>query len=169
MRETAVAEAERNATIAVYPDHDRALIAIRRLQSGGCDSDHVSVIGKGVKESDTVQGFVGGGAQTGQHGTWGAFWGDLSSWLPLGFIWLPDVGWVAAGGWLAATVVGSGANAGLSALTALAVPEEEITAYEADLLADRYLVVVHGTAVQASHARALLESTSAFELNSYNS
>jgi hypothetical protein len=169
MRLRAVAELERNATIAVYPDHDRALNAIRRLQSGGYDSDHISVVGKGVKETDCVQGFVGRGAQTGECGTWGAFWGDLSGWFPLGFIWLPHVGWVAVGGWLAATLVGSAASPGMAALTALAVPEEEIASYEADLLADRYLVVVHGTAVHASHARALLEASAAFELNSYNS
>jgi hypothetical protein len=169
MGQTAVVDAERNSTIAVYPDHDRALLAIRRLQSSGYDGEHISVIGKGVKDVQRVQGFVGRGTETGQYGAWGAFWKDLSGWLLVGFIWLPDVGWVAAGGWLAATVGGPGLHPGLAALTALAVPEEEIAAYRADLLADRYLVVVHGTAVESSHARALLESSSAFELNSYNS
>lgn len=152
--------AEKNSTIAVYPDHDTALTALNALQHAGFDSDHVSIIGKGVKNKKEIHGWVPKGSEAGHFGAWGAFWGALSGWLLLGFVWLPGIGWVAAGGWLAATLLGAGLGAGLGALVGLGVPKDEIPVYENELKADRYLVVVHGTTDQVQRAHDILENGS---------
>jgi hypothetical protein len=168
MSTPSVAANEKNSTIAVYSDHDEAMIALQELKKAGFDEEHVSVVGKGVKEERAVHGWIPSGSEAGHYGAWGAFWGALSGWLLLGFVWLPGIGWVAAGGWLAATLVGAGLGAGLGALIGLGVPEEEIPRYETELKADRYLIVVHGAADNVRRAEDALRQCGALRVQSYS-
>jgi hypothetical protein len=165
---TPVAADQKNSVIAVYPDHDTALQALKTLQDAGYDDQHVSIVGKGVKETKEIHGWVPQGSEAGHFGAWGAFWGALSGWLLLGFVWLPGIGWVAAGGWLAATLLGAGIGAGLGALTGLGVPQEEIPQYEDELKADRYLVVVHGDTASVARAEGLLSGSGSGRVRTYS-
>jgi len=167
MTETKVDAKEQNSAIAVYDDHDDALKALRALKDAGFDDQHVSVIGKGVKEQKKIHGWIPTGSEAGHFGAWGAFWGALTGWLLLGFVWLPGIGWVAAGGWLAATLLGAGLGAGMGALVGLGVPKDEIPQYETELKADRYLVVVHGEAASVNRAREVLEKSGPRRVSAY--
>ncbi len=162
-----VDQSEQNSTIAIYPHHDEALKAVQALQEAGYDSDHVSIVGKGVRNVKEIQGWVDNGNEAGHFGSWGAFWGAMSGWLMLGFVWLPGIGWVAAGGWLAATLIGAGLGAGLGALIGLGVPKDQVAVYEDELKADRYLVIVHGTEESIHHATDILNSADALTVRAY--
>jgi hypothetical protein len=167
MAYASMATAIKNSTIAVYSTNVEALAATILLRKAAYDGEHVSVIGKGVKETRQVHGWIPHGSRAGSFGGWGELWGGLSGWLVLGFFWLPGIGWVAAAGWLAQTLVGSGISAGLGALTGLAVPVDEVPAYENELKADRYLVIVHGDSQSVERAHAILESAGPVRVNSY--
>jgi len=156
-----------DSTIAVYETSEESLEAVKQLKSAGFGEDDVSVIGKGVKETSTIHGWIPSGSKAGSFGGWGALWGALTGWLLLGFVWIPGIGWVAAAGWLVATLAGAGIGAGLGALVGLAVPEDEIPVYEEDLKADRYLVVVHGDASTVERATDLLHSAGPIRVTSY--
>jgi hypothetical protein len=167
MANPGMAMAIKDSAIAVYSTNVEVLAAIGMLRKAGYDDEHVSVIGKGVKETRQVHGWIPHGSKAGSFGGWGELWGALSGWLVLGFIWLPGIGWVAAAGWLAQTLVGSGIGSGLAAITALAVPAHEIPTYENELKADRYLVIVHGDSQSVERAHAILESAGPMRVNSY--
>ena len=49
----------------------------------------------------------------------------------------------------------------------LAVPVDELPAYENELKADRYLVIVHGDSQSVERAHAILESAGPVRVNSY--
>jgi hypothetical protein len=157
-----------NSTIGVYATNDEALVALKKLKDAGYSDDTVSVIGKGVKQVNEVHGWVPEGSKAGHYGAWGAFWGALSGWLLLGFVWIPGIGWIAAAGWLASMLVGAGIGAGLGALTGLAVPDDEIPVYESELKADRYLVIVHGDETSVERAHAILEGSDPIRVNRYS-
>lgn len=156
-----------NSTIGVYSTNHEALEAVQQLKKAGYHEDSVSIIGKGVKETKEVHGWIPSGSKAGSYGGWGALWGALSGWLLLGFVWLPGIGWVAAAGWLAATLLGAGLGAGLGALTGLAVPAKEVPVYENELKADRYLVIVHGDADSVARAQTILESARPIRVNTW--
>jgi hypothetical protein len=158
-----------NSTIGVYSTSGEALQAVELLKTADYGDENVSIIGKGVKETREVHGWIPSGDKAGTFGGWGALWGALTGWLILGFVWIPGIGWVAAAGWLVATLAGAGLGAGLGALIGLAVPKEEVPAYENELKADRYLVIVHGDADTVSRAHSILVSANPIRVNSWSS
>lgn len=161
-------DAVTNSTIGVYATSEDALEVMELLKTAGYDQDSVSLIGKGVKETKAVHGWIPQGNKAGTFGGWGALWGALTGWLLLGFVWLPGIGWVAAAGWLVTTLAGAGIGAGLGAITGLAVPAEEVPVYEDELKADRYLVIVHGSEDAVTRAHALLESATPLRVGMYS-
>jgi hypothetical protein len=169
MAKTATVTGVTSSSIGVYSTSEDSLEAVQLLKTAGYSEENVSVIGKGVKETKEVHGWIPKGNKAGAFGGWGALWGALSGWLLLGFVWLPGIGWVAAAGWLVVTLAGAGIGAGLGALTGLAVPKEEVPVYERELKADRYLVIVHGDAESVARAHTILESAKPVRVNSWSS
>jgi hypothetical protein len=158
-----------NSTIGVYATSEEALEVVELLKTAGYGDENVSIIGKGVKETKQVHGWIPTGSKAGSFGGWGALWGALTGWLLLGFVWIPGIGWVAAAGWLVATLAGAGIGAGLGALVGLAVPKDEIPIYENELKADRYLVIVHGDVDSVARAHSILASANPIRVNSWSS
>ncbi|TCL81212.1 MULTISPECIES: DUF1269 domain-containing protein [unclassified Curtobacterium] len=157
-----------DSTVGVFATSDEALGAAKALKDAGYGDDVVSIVGKGVKDEKKVHGWIPVGNEAGTFGGWGALWGALTGWLLLGFVWLPGIGWVAAAGWLASTLVGAGIGAGLGALIGLAVPEDEIPQYEDDLKADRYLVIVHGDGETVDAAHRILDGAGPVRVSRYS-
>jgi hypothetical protein len=162
------------SVIAVFADHDAAEAAIKRLTSSGFDMKHLSVVGKGYQTDEKVVGFYTTGDRVKFWGTRGAFWGGFWG-LFLGgmFMTIPVVGHVVVLGYLAAAAVAAVENAvvvgGLSALGAalysIGVPKDSVIKYEADLKADRFLVMAQGTADEAARARAILGTSNPSRLD----
>lgn len=151
--------------IAVYDTHIAAESTIKSLSRAGFDMKKLSIIGKGYHTEEHALGFytIGDRIKTwGGIGTfWGAIWGLLAA--PAVFV-LPPVGLVAVAGpfvlALVAALEGATVVGGLSVLGAalygLGMSEKAAIKYEADVKADRFLVIVHGSADDIAQARAVV-------------
>ena len=154
-----------DTVIAVFPDHNAAETAVKKLTAAGLEMKHLSVVGKGYHTDEKVVGFYNIGDRVKFWGTRGAFWGGLWGLFFGGlFLTIPVVGHVVVLGYLATIAITAIENAaivgGLSALGAalysIGVPKDSVIRYETDLKADSFLVMVHGTAEELSRAKTIL-------------
>src|SRR4051812_16912494 len=151
--------------VAVYPDHESAEEAVRRLLKEGFEMKDVSIVGRDFQVTEEPIGFVSArdfaavGAGT---GAWvGGLFGLL---LGAAFLVLPGVGPVVIAGPLSAALLGGleGAVAGAAlgalsgALVGWGIPKNQALKYEAQVKAGKFLVVVRGTPEQIERARTLL-------------
>ncbi len=151
--------------VAVHDTHAGAEATVRQLGDAGFDLKKLSIIGKNFQMEEHPVGVytVGDRITTwaGVGSAWGALWGLLFG--PAIFI-VPTVGVVASVGPIAAAivaalegaVVGGGVSALVGALASLGLSREEAIRYEADIRADRFLVIVHGTRDEIARARGIL-------------
>ncbi len=149
-----------DAVVAVYEAEQDVTAAVKQLEHESFDMSNISVLGKGMSEERHVIGFETPAKHTARWAKWGGMWG----WLFGAFFLVPGVGHVAIGGYLlyVLTGVGLGAASGAfaGALTAVGIPKDGIPRYEADLRADRFLIIAHGTSDEVERARELLGRTS---------
>src|SRR6202044_1844464 len=139
-----------DTVIAVFADHNSAEAAVKKLTAAGFKMQNLSVVGKGYQTDEKVVGFYNEGDRIKFWGTRGAFWGGLWG-LFLGgmFLTIPVVGHVIVLGYLAATaisavesaVVVGGVSALGAALYSIGIPKDSVIQYEADVKADRFLVM----------------------------
>jgi hypothetical protein len=160
--------------IAVFPDHNAAEGAVKRLAQAGFDMKSLSVVGKGYHTDEKVVGFYNVGDRVKFWGRQGAFWGGLWGLFLSGlFITVPVVGHVAVLGYLATVMIAGIENAvvvgGLSALGAalfsIGVPKNSVIQYETALKADSFLLMAHGPAAEIDRAKAILAATSPSRLD----
>jgi hypothetical protein len=159
--------AETNTVVAVFPDHQAAEGAVKKLADARFDITHLSIIGKGYHSDEKVEGFYNAGDRVKFWGSRGAFWGALWGWL-IGalFITIPGLGGVVVLGYLAGIVLsaieGAVVVGGLSALGAalysIGIPKNSVVAYETALKADQFLVMAHGSGEEAARAKGILET-----------
>jgi hypothetical protein len=163
-------------TIAIFEDHHDAERAIKTLTTSGFAMKQLTVIGKGYHTEENVVGFYNVGDRMKFWGTRGAFWGGLWGLFFGGlFMSIPVIGHVVILGYLASMVFSGVETAavvgGLSALGAamfsIGVPKDSVIRYETALKADKFLVMVHGTAQETMRARAILgvEKPSSLEVH----
>jgi uncharacterized membrane protein len=148
-----------DAVVAVYTTEEELSRAVKLLEREHFDMSSISVLGKGMSEQRHVIGFDTPEKRTARWAKWGGLWG----WVFGALLFVPGVGHVAIGGYLLfvlmTTGVGAAGGALGGALSSVGIPKEGIPVYEADLRADRYLVIAHGSAEQVETARALLDQT----------
>lgn len=157
-----------SVAIAVFTSHTSAEEAVKRLSSKGIDLKTISIIGKNYQTEDVPVGYFNAGDRAKILGKLGAFWGGLFG-LLFGsfFLFIPVFGHLIILGPLAAivantfegVVVGGGMGALAGALSAIGVPKNSVLRYESELKADKFVVVVHGTAEQTEKARSILSPT----------
>jgi len=158
----------KNAAVGVYRTHTDADNAVRTLERSGFDMKRLSVVGKGYHSEQHPTGYYNTGDRMMHWGKFGAFWGGIWG-LLLGsaFFWLPGVGPLMLGGPLVsalisalegAVVVGSLSALG-AALLSIGIPKDSVIEYETAIRADKFLLIVHGSAATVDEARALLEGT----------
>jgi hypothetical protein len=167
---------EQSNVVAVYNNHTQAEEALQRLSAASFDIKKVSIIGKGYHTEENVVGYYTTGDRMKSWGAMGAFWGGLWGLLfGAGFFLLPGIGPVLVAGPFLAALVGALESAvvvgGLSALTAglisMGIPKDQSLKYEAEVKADKYLLVVHGTAEEVEQARGILAETSPVSLETH--
>jgi hypothetical protein len=154
-----------DTVIAVFPDHNAAEAAVKKLAATGFDIKNLSVVGKGYHSEEKVVGFYNVGDRIKFWGTRGAFWGGFWG-LFLGglFMTVPVIGHVIVLGYLATIAVSAVESAvmvgGLSALGAalysIGIPKDSVIQYEAAVKADDFLVMAHGAAEEIVRAKAIL-------------
>jgi hypothetical protein len=158
-----------SSIIAVYSSHTDAEEAVAKLGAASFDIKKVSIIGKDYHTEENVVGYYTTGDRMKSWGGIGAFWGGIWGLLfGAGFFLIPGIGPVLVAGPFLAALVGALESAavvgGLSAVTAglisLGIPKDRAVKYEAEGKADKFVMVVHGTAEELDRARAILADTS---------
>ena len=158
-----------DTAIAIFPQHDAAEAAIKKLTGAGFDMKKLSVVGKGYHTEEKVVGFYNVGDRVAFWGSRGAFWGGLWALFFGGlFITTPVIGPVIALGYLATTAIGvleaaavvGGLSALGAALSAIGVPDNSVLRYETAIKQDGFLVMAHGSADEVARAKAILETSS---------
>jgi len=168
--------ADTNAIIATYDTHQQAEDTVRELDRSGFAMKQLSIIGKGYHSEEHPVGFYTRGDRMKSWGGLGLFWGALwGMLLGAAFFWIPGIGPLGVAGPFVhmlvsgaegAAVVG-GASALGAALMSLGVPKDGVIKYESSLRADKYLLIVHGSAAEVEQARQIIERTKALETASY--
>jgi hypothetical protein len=158
-----------NSVVAVFSSHTDAEKAIAKLSTASFDITKVSILGKDYHTEENVVGYYTAGDRMKSWGGIGAFWGGIWGLLVgAGFFLIPGIGPVLVGGPFLAALVGALESAavvgGLSAVSAglisLGIPKDSAVKYEAEIKADKFVMVVHGTAEELERARAILAETS---------
>ena len=159
----------KNITVAIYPTHQGAENAIRELERSGFDIKKLSIVGKDYHTEEHVTGYYTTGDRMMAWGKFGAFWGGVWGLLfGSAFFVIPGVGPLLMAGPVVAAIVSvlegavvlGGVNALSAALVSLGVPTENAIAYETDLSAGKFVLIVHGTLEETAKARTLLQLTS---------
>ena len=154
--------------VAVYDSHEDAERAITQLSASSFDIKQVSIIGKDYHTQENVVGYYTTGDRMKSWGGLGAFWGGIWGLLfGAGIFLIPGIGPVLIGGPFLAALVGALESAvvvgGLSAVAAglvsQGIPKESAIKYEAQIKADKFVLVVHGTAEEVERAHAILSGT----------
>ena len=167
---------DKSNVVAVYDSHTRADEALSKLSAASFDIKKVSIIGKDFRTEEKVVGYYSTGDRMKYWGELGAFWGGIWGLLfGAGFFLIPGVGPILVAGPFLATLLGALGSAvvvgGLSALAAglvsLGIPKDRALKYETDIKADKFLLVVHGTAEEVERARAILAETSPISIETH--
>jgi hypothetical protein len=165
---------ENNSVVAVYNSHDQAEKAVEELRRAGTDVKKLSIVGKGYHSEEQVTGYYDTGDRMKSWGQFGAFWGALWGLLfGAALFVIPGIGPVLVAGplvaWIVAALEGAVVVGGLSAIGAglysIGVPKNSILKYEVALKADKFLLIVHGTADDVAKARDVIKTTAPSEIN----
>ena len=145
--------------VASYASHAGATAVIDALRGDGIDTTRFSL---GVSRfhpegHDGVKLLGGGGA------VWGALWGSA---FGSALFLLPTTGPLVVmgslAGWIASAISGAAlggtARVVATALATVGIPVESIAAYELEMKAGRFLVVVRGSAPTLERTRGVLAS-----------
>jgi hypothetical protein len=163
-----------DTVIAVFPEHNSAEAAVKKLTVAGFEMKNLSVVGKGYHIDEKVVGFYNQGDRIKFWGTRGAFWGGLWGMFFGGlFLTIPIVGHVVVLGYLAAMAIYGIENAilvgGMSVLGAalygIGIPKDSVIKYETAIKADSFLVMAHGTAEEMTRAKAILGTAKPSQLD----
>lgn len=159
-----------NSVVAIYTTHMAAEAAVKELQQAGIDMKKLSIVGRGYHTNENVVGYYNTGDRMKAWGQTGAFWGGLWGFMfGSAFFWIPGLGPLLVAGPLVSWIVGALEGAflvgGLSVLGAglysLGIPENSILEYETAIKTDKFVLIVHGSMDEISHAKAILEHTQA--------
>jgi hypothetical protein len=147
--------------IAVYPDHDSAEDAVRRLQAEGVDMKNVSIIGKDFQAVEKPVGFVTTGSVAKDGAKVGAWSGGIFGLLVgAAILIVPGVGPVIIAAALLGGVegaLGGAAMGGLTgALVGLGVSKDKAIRYQSEVNTGRFLVTLEDDSAQVERAKFLL-------------
>jgi uncharacterized membrane protein len=165
--------AETNAVVAVYETHSQAEEALKELQRSGFDMKKLSIVGKDYHTDEHVVGYYNAGDRMKRWGKSGAFWGGVWG-LLLGsaFFAIPGIGPILVAGplvaWMLSALEGAVVVGGLSAIGAglfsIGIPKDSIVQYESAIQADKFVLLVHGTAGEVETARGIMRTTRPLQL-----
>ena len=162
--------------VAVYNSHTEAEQAVAKLSTASFDITKISIIGKDYHTEEKVVGYYSTGDRMKSWGGLGAFWGGIWGLLfGAGFFLVPGIGPVLVAGPFLAALIGALESAvvvgGLSAVAAglvsLGISKESAVKYEAEIKADKFVLIVHGTAEELERARTILAGTSPISIEKH--
>jgi hypothetical protein len=157
-----------NHVIAIYNKHTDAEEAVAQLNEASFDIKKISIIGKDYHTEEKVVGYYTAGDRMRAWGGLGAFWGGVWGLLfGAGFFLIPGLGPVLVAGLESAAIVG-GVSALVAGLASLGIPKDAALKVESEITADRFVVVVHGTAQEVAQAQSILGATSPVSMQAHS-
>lgn len=163
-----------SAVVAVYYTHDLAEQSVKKLTDANIPIKEISIIGRGFHTDEKVVGFYNVGDRMKVWGKNGAFWGAMWGLLAGGmFVTAPVIGPIVVVGSFAAivltalegAVVVGAASAFSAALVSIGIPKDTILQYEQAIKADGFVVLVQGTQEETQHARDILSTCKAKQVD----
>ena len=157
-----------NSIVATYLSHTAAEAAVKDLQQSGLDMKKLSIVGRDYHTDEHVVGYYNTGDRMKAWGKTGAFWGGLWGFIfGSAFFWIPGLGPLVMGGpivsWIIGALEGAIVVGGMSVLGAslygIGIPKDSILRYETALKTDKFLLIVHGTMDEITHAKEILDRT----------
>lgn len=158
---------DKNAAVAIFETHELAETAVKELQRSGFNMKILSIIGKDYHTEDHIVGYYNKGDRMLAWGKTGAFWGGLWGMLfGSAFFFIPGIGPLVLAGpivsWLVGALEGAVVVGGLSALGGalvnMGIPKDSVLKYETAIKADKFVLLVHGTAEDTEKAKRILDS-----------
>jgi hypothetical protein len=171
----AVAQIE-PSVVGVFATHHAAAEAVHMLRRAGVDVKRLSLVGKDYHTEERPVGFYNQGDRIKAWGARGAFWGGLIGiLLSPAFFLLPVVGHVFILGPLTSMLVSGLGNAALiggvsalgAALYGMGIPKNSVIRYETAIKADKFLLIVHRSAEDATQVSEILKSAGAESVDNY--
>src|ERR1700676_4344417 len=162
--------------VAVYNSHTEAEQAVAKLSAASFDITKISIIGKDYHTEEKVVGYYSTGDRMKSWGGLGAFWGGIWGLLfGAGFFLIPGIGPVLVAGPFLAALLGALESAvlvgGVSAVTAglvsLGMTKERAVKNEAEIKADKFVLIVNGTAEELERAQTILANTPAISIENH--
>jgi hypothetical protein len=159
---------ENSAVVAIYKTHPEAEAAIKELQQSGFDMKKLSIVGRDYHTDENVVGYYTTGDRMKYWGGVGAFWGWIWGCLfGSALFMIPGVGpLLMAGpvvGWLLGALGEAVLVGGLSALGAglysQGIPKNSVLKYETAIKSGKFVVIAHGTTLDATRARDIISGT----------
>jgi hypothetical protein len=166
------ARTSNNSVIGVFDSHGKAEAAVKALERSGLPMKQLSIVGKDYHTEEHVVGYYNAGNRMAYWGKLGAFWGGVWGMLfGAAFFWVPGIGPVLVGGPLVTAIVsaleGAAMVGGLSAVGAglysIGIPKDSVLRYETALRADKFLLLVHGTAEEVAKSREIMDQNKAVD------
>jgi len=157
-----------NSVVAVYPSHTEAEAAIKELQLAGFDLKQLSIVGRDYHTDEHVVGYYNTADRVKYWGGLGAFWGGIWGLLfGSAFFLIPGIGPMVMAGpivsWIVGALEGAVIVGGMSALGAglysLGIPKDSVLQYETALTMGKFVLLAHGTGVEAARARDIIART----------
>ncbi len=152
-----------NATVGVYNTHEKAVKAVKTLKDREFDVSKVSIIGQVAFVEDHLRVLSGEhSAETGAAvgSVVGTILGALSG---LSLIAIPGLGVLYAAGALVGAVggfsIGTAGGGFVGALLSVGIHKDGIIRYQKHLKEGKFLLVVHGTKIEADNAHQILDET----------
>jgi uncharacterized membrane protein len=161
------------SVVAVYHTHSEAETAVKELQRAGIDMHTLSIVAKDYHTDDQVVGYYNARDRMKRWGKTGAFWGGFWGLLfGSAFFAIPGIGPLLVAGplvaWIVGTLEGAAVVGGLSALGAglvsMGIPKDSILQYESAVKSDKFLLIVSGSAAEASKAKEIIAATQPAQL-----
>lgn len=154
-----------SSAVGLFGKHQDAESAVKELQKSGYDMKKLSIVAKDYHTEENVVGYYNTGDRMATWGKYGLFWGWIWG-LVMGsaFFVIPGLGPIMVGGPLVSWIIGAletavvvgGIGALGGALAGMGIPKDSVLRYEAALKADKFLLIVHGTAQEAEKAKSIL-------------
>jgi hypothetical protein len=157
-----------SVVVATYKSHDEAEAAVKELQQSGLDMNKLSIVGRHYLTEEHVVGYYSAGDRMRFWGKMGSLWGGLLGFfVGSGFFLIPGIGALLVAGPFVGMIVGALEGGvvvgGLSALGAglysLGIHKESIAEYETALKSGKFVVIIHGSSEESSHAREIINRT----------
>ena len=161
---------QENLAVSIFKSHQDAEEAVKTLERAGINLKQLSIVGRDYHTEEHVVGYYNSGDRIKYWGKNGAFWGAIWGWLfGAAFFFIPGLGPMLIAGPLVSGIVGALEGAvvvgGLSALGAalygIGIPKNSVLEYEAALKAEKFLLLVHGTAGEVARSKEVLQSQTA--------